>query len=165
MVKMAFYIFFLSQSMQQAAISCGRAAFFRPHCLERPFPSPHLKGAGRSNSRLRLSAVEIRRCAAQLVEKNASREHASRGSRLKGAAEPAACGCVWTVARVEVLRACGFPIYLVKFLIYLTYEVLDSRAARGVHSGHRGNFGKLIQKGVPWDAAKPEGHAAPPHKC
>ena len=39
-----------------------------------------------------------------------------------------------------------------------------SRAARGIHSGHRGNFGKPIQEGVPRDAAKPEGHAAPPHK-
>ena len=42
--------------------------------------------------------------------------------------------------------------------------MLDSRAARGIHSGHRGNFGKPIQEGVPWDAAKREGHAAPPHK-
>ena len=39
-----------------AHISCGRAAYFRPHCSECPFPSPHLKGAGRSNSRLGLSA-------------------------------------------------------------------------------------------------------------
>ena len=31
-------------------------SLFRPHCSECPFPSPHLKGAGRSNSRLGLSA-------------------------------------------------------------------------------------------------------------
>ena len=40
--------------------------------------------------------------------------------------------------------------------------MLYSRAAQGIHSGHRGNFGKPIQEGVPWDAAKPEGHVAPP---
>ena len=41
----------------------------------------------------------------------------------------------------------------------------DSSAARGLHSGHRGNFGKPIQEGVPWDAAKPEGHSGPQQKC
>ena len=42
--------------------------------------------------------------------------------------------------------------------------MLDLRAARGIHSGHRGNFSKPIQERVPWDAAKPEGHATPPYK-
>ena len=40
----------------------------------------------------------------------------------------------------------------------------EGRAARGIHSGHRGNFGKPIQERMPWDAVKPEGHAAPNHK-
>ena len=40
--------------------------------------------------------------------------------------------------------------------------MLDSRVSRGILSRHRGNFGKPIQEGVSWDAAKPEGHAAPP---
>jgi hypothetical protein len=49
--------------------------------------------------------------------------------------------------------------------------VLDSRAARGIYSGHwhSGIFGTAwqlsIQEGVPWDTAKPEGKAAPPYKC
>lgn len=46
----------LLDATSYGSISCGRAAFFRPHCSECPFPSPHLKGAGRSNSRLGLSA-------------------------------------------------------------------------------------------------------------
>ena len=29
----------------------------------------------------------------------------------------------------------------------------------------RARYGKPIQEGVPWDAAKPEGHAAPPYEC
>ena len=49
---------------------------------------------------------------------------------------------------------------------YFLWECSLLRAARGIHSGHRGNLGKPIQEGVPWDsdAAKPKGHAAPPHK-
>ena len=82
-----------------ALISCGGAAFFLPHCSERPFPSPHLKSAGRSNSRLGLSA----------------------GFE----------GCTR-----HPLRAW--------------------RQLRQTFSG---------RSALARDAAKPEGHAAPPHKC
>ena len=32
-------------------------------------------------------------------------------------------------------------------------------------SGHKGNFGKPIQEGVPLDAVKSEGYTALPHNC
>ena len=41
-------------------ISCGRAAFFRPHCSECPFPSPHLKGAGDKGIGIQPLCVSVR---------------------------------------------------------------------------------------------------------
>ena len=54
-------------------LSWACSPFFRPRRSECPFPSPHLKGAGRSNSRLGLSGHAAPCCSAprMLIDRNA----------------------------------------------------------------------------------------------